>query len=412
MTNTGTAAMTDVRYRRVMDWDVEPTAFSEWVTIQDPGKSSHLRFDSDDGFASASPLAGPTYIDSESVCGTGYTGPCTFTDLGSGGTFPTVTTPDDHGSLFDFGFGSLAVGQSKSFRIYYGATTSESSAVSALTAGGAEVYSLGESNCPEANPDSGNATNCSSEPANSGVKFGTPVTFIFGFVTSTADVSISKSVSPSKAVVGNNLTYTLAVHNNGPDPAAGVNVTDKLPTGVSFVSASTTQGTCSGTSTVTCSLGSIASGGNATVKIVARATATGKVTNTATVSTPSSDTNQSNNSSTVTSTVVAKAPPPKAKAAKISISGVPRACFASSTTIKVKLKSKSRIVSAVVKLDGKRIKKTTKKQFTVVLNAGRIHSGRHTLQVSVLNGAGKRSSRKVHVTRCAPPKVVVPRFTG
>src|SRR5205085_11818672 len=31
--NVSAAALTDVRYRRVMDWDVEPTAFSEFVTI-------------------------------------------------------------------------------------------------------------------------------------------------------------------------------------------------------------------------------------------------------------------------------------------------------------------------------------------------------------------------------------------
>ena len=44
--NTGSVAFTDLRYRRVMDWDVEPTAFDEWVTIQNPGtrpSSSSIR---------------------------------------------------------------------------------------------------------------------------------------------------------------------------------------------------------------------------------------------------------------------------------------------------------------------------------------------------------------------------------
>ena len=34
-------ALNDIRYRRVMDWDIEPTAFSEFVTIQG-GNASEL----------------------------------------------------------------------------------------------------------------------------------------------------------------------------------------------------------------------------------------------------------------------------------------------------------------------------------------------------------------------------------
>ena len=73
VTNTGANTLTDLRYRRAMDWDVEPTAFSEWVTIQ--GTSPQVLFDSDDGFASSDPLSGPSYIDSETSCGTGIRGP-------------------------------------------------------------------------------------------------------------------------------------------------------------------------------------------------------------------------------------------------------------------------------------------------------------------------------------------------
>ena len=80
ITNTGTNPLTDLRYRRVMDWDIEPTAFEEWVTNQ--GTSPQLLFSSDDGFAPSDPLAGPSYVDSEAVCGTAYTGACQFTDLG------------------------------------------------------------------------------------------------------------------------------------------------------------------------------------------------------------------------------------------------------------------------------------------------------------------------------------------
>ena len=51
--NTGTLAIADLLFRRVMDWDIEPTPFSEWVTNH--GTSPQLRFDSDQGFALADP---------------------------------------------------------------------------------------------------------------------------------------------------------------------------------------------------------------------------------------------------------------------------------------------------------------------------------------------------------------------
>ena len=49
------AAPVEPRYRRVMDWDVEPTPFSEFVTIE-TGTASGILFTSDNGFASANPL--------------------------------------------------------------------------------------------------------------------------------------------------------------------------------------------------------------------------------------------------------------------------------------------------------------------------------------------------------------------
>jgi hypothetical protein len=135
------AADTDVRYRRVMDWDVEPTAFSEFVTIQGTVGAANVLFASNNGFASANPLAGPSDI--------GFTGD--FVDAG----------PLDHGALFDFGFGMLTAGASKSFDIFYGAAPNEFSALGALAAVSAEVYSLGQ-------PDGGQAS-------------GEPNTFMFAF---------------------------------------------------------------------------------------------------------------------------------------------------------------------------------------------------------------------------------------
>ena len=51
-----------------------------------------------------------------------------------------------------------------------------------------------------------------------------------------SDLALSKSVSNAAPNVGDTITYTVTLRNNGPDAATGVQVTDLLPTGVTFVS--------------------------------------------------------------------------------------------------------------------------------------------------------------------------------
>jgi type IV pilus assembly protein PilY1 len=139
--NTG-APVTDVRYTRVMDWDVPPTEFSEFVTLQGVGLGD-LIDSCDNGFQSGDPLSdcfGIAFEDTNAV------------DSG----------PLDHGARFTFGFGGLAAGESKTFSIFYGAAGSEAAALAALGAAGAEgIYSFGQSN--------------------GGQTSGGPATFIFGF---------------------------------------------------------------------------------------------------------------------------------------------------------------------------------------------------------------------------------------
>jgi uncharacterized repeat protein (TIGR01451 family) len=122
------------------------------------------------------------------------------------------------------------------------------------------------------------------------------------------DMSITKSDSPDPVAPGGTLTYHLTVTNNGmptmPATTSGVTLTDVLPAGVTFVSATPSSGTCSGTSTVTCKLGIFPSGATATVDIVVTApNAAGTLTNTATVAAATTDPNLSNNTDTEMTTV-------------------------------------------------------------------------------------------------------------
>jgi uncharacterized repeat protein (TIGR01451 family) len=126
---------------------------------------------------------------------------------------------------------------------------------------------------------------------------------------SSADVAIVKTASPEPVDQGATLTYTLQVANNGPAVAQGVSVSDPLPSAVSFVSVSTTQGTCSQSGgTVSCSLGSLSVGALAIITINTTAvtfSSSSLVANTATVGATTSDPNLANNISSVLSTIQA-----------------------------------------------------------------------------------------------------------
>jgi hypothetical protein len=149
--NLTSSTVTGVRYRRTMDWDIEPTAFSEFTTIKFPSPPPvNLLQVTDNGFASSNPSTPPGSI---------------LYDSGNPptGTGVTDSGPADHGSNFDFGFGSLGPGASHSFFVYYGGSGNEANALAAVSAVGAETYSLGESNTAN------------------GASQGTPATGLFAF---------------------------------------------------------------------------------------------------------------------------------------------------------------------------------------------------------------------------------------
>ncbi|GAD22710.1 hypothetical protein AVS7_02470 [Acidovorax sp. MR-S7] len=70
------------------------------------------------------------------------------------------------------------------------------------------------------------------------------------------DVGLVKSVDRASASVGNTLTYTLAVTNNGSAPNSAAVITDSLPAGVTFVASA--SGCTAAGSTVTCNVGALA----------------------------------------------------------------------------------------------------------------------------------------------------------
>lgn len=117
------------------------------------------------------------------------------------------------------------------------------------------------------------------------------------------DLSVAKTDSPDPVTETEELTYTVTVNNSGPSDATDVTLTDTLPSGVTFESATPPCGEAGGI--VTCNLGALANGANATVEIVVRPTAPGRIANTVAVTANETDLNQADNTDAEDTDVVA-----------------------------------------------------------------------------------------------------------
>jgi uncharacterized repeat protein (TIGR01451 family) len=111
---------------------------------------------------------------------------------------------------------------------------------------------------------------------------------------SPTDIAISGS-APSSATNGGTFVYTTTVTNNGPTVAANVTVTIALPPNVTLGSATSTQGSCSGTTTITCAIGTLPFTGTATQTINLTASGSGTAVLNASGSSTQSDPNGGNN---------------------------------------------------------------------------------------------------------------------
>ncbi len=122
-------------------------------------------------------------------------------------------------------------------------------------------------------------------------------------VSRQADLAITATGTPSPVTADAPLTYTLTIGNQGPEAAEGMAVTDLLPAMVLPVSATASQGSCASGATVSCALGTLASGANATVTIVVTPRTRGQIRNTASVTSQQRDPNPANNRAETLTTV-------------------------------------------------------------------------------------------------------------
>jgi uncharacterized repeat protein (TIGR01451 family) len=106
------------------------------------------------------------------------------------------------------------------------------------------------------------------------------------------------------------ITWTMVVTNNGPSDATNVTVSDPMPAGNTYVSSTTTQGTCTGGATLNCNIGFMAAGASVTITLVTKPSIPGAQTNTTVVMGSRPESNLANNTATATVQTTQVFPPP------------------------------------------------------------------------------------------------------
>ena len=121
------------------------------------------------------------------------------------------------------------------------------------------------------------------------------------------DLVISKIVNASKVYKGDLVKWTIKVTNNGPSTALNVKVRDVLPDGLKFVSYKASQGKYqNGVWTI----GKLTNGSSATLTLITKTTKVGNITNFASASTDTPESNYSNNEANNTTEVINEPLPP------------------------------------------------------------------------------------------------------
>jgi Bacterial Ig domain len=124
-----------------------------------------------------------------------------------------------------------------------------------------------------------------------------------------------------------------------------------------------------------------------------------------------------------TQAVPTPAPPPvtpaapKPPAPKVGVAGVRRACVSKAFTIRLHVATSSSlsVKRVTVKLDGKKVRTTTKSTFKLKINSKRLKAGRHRLTITAVDVSGGVATihRTFSVCKTVKPRRrVAPRFTG
>jgi trimeric autotransporter adhesin len=111
------------------------------------------------------------------------------------------------------------------------------------------------------------------------------------------DVKVTATI-PASVTTGTSFATQFQVANSGPNSAQGVSFAVTVPAQLTYGSVASSAGSCSGTATVYCNLGTLASGASATITLNTVPLSTGSLQLTGTASTQSYDSDGTNNQAT------------------------------------------------------------------------------------------------------------------
>ena len=100
-----------------------------------------------------------------------------------------------------------------------------------------------------------------------------------------ADIAVLKEVDIRVPAVGDTVTFTVTVTNNGPSAASGVTIIDRVSTGLTLIRATPSQGTTYNTENGDWVIGALAFKAQATLTLTAQVVLPGQITNMATKAT-------------------------------------------------------------------------------------------------------------------------------
>jgi uncharacterized repeat protein (TIGR01451 family) len=228
-------------------------------------------------------------------------GPAGRIAIGSEGTFKLTAHnngPGESGAttITDVIPAGLEYVSSSSNCTYVGATRELTCTVGALASGASQVSELTVRPLPGTDGQSIQNTASIASPASDPDSTNNSGSASLAVVVR-ADLTLTATLSPPQPRVGEVATLTLTVKNSGPNAATGVTIVDEVPAGFEIVQPLPANCTLSGR-TITCTLAGPPSGGEESVAIqlIPTAAIAGTTpTNTATVSSTSTDGNAADN---------------------------------------------------------------------------------------------------------------------
>lgn len=230
--------------------------------------------------------------------GLNATGQASAIAMATGGNFFPSATNDQVADAILAGLSNLPVAVTHTVSCDPGVSASLLPASRSGTSG--DTFSFDETVSVDAGTLAG-VYECTVEFLVNGVSTGDPAFVEEITITVPApDLRITKT-GPAQVTEGDNIVYSLVATNLGPTTATGVVVTDPVPAGTTFVSAS--AGCAQAAGIVTCTAGTLAPGASRAFSITVLALPGNSVTNIATVAGLQPDPNLANNVASVTTSI-------------------------------------------------------------------------------------------------------------